>query len=90
MSKTELIAKVAEQVKMPKSQVATVVNGTFDVITDALKAGDKVTVTGFGAFEAVERKARVARNPQTGAEVKVAAHKAPHFKAGKLLKDAVM
>jgi DNA-binding protein HU-beta len=61
----------------------------IDAITDAVRSGEKVSITGFGNFERRERAARTARNPQTGAEIQVPASKAPAFKAGKAFKDAV-
>ena len=69
------------------SEVA--LNGVIDVISEALAKGEKVQLIGFGTFEAKNRPARVARNPRTGESVKIAASKAPVFKAGKALKDAV-
>jgi len=89
MNKGELIDKVAEATSITKSAATQAVDVCFDEITRALMHGDKVTLTGFGSFEVRNRAARVARNPQTGQEIKVAASKAPAFKAGKALKDAV-
>jgi DNA-binding protein HU-beta len=66
-----------------------VLDATLETITGALKEGDKVTFTGFGTFERRHRQARVGRNPQTGAEVKIPASNVPAFKAGKSLKDSV-
>lgn len=89
MNKTELVAKVAEAAALSKKDAEKAVNAVFASVSDALKAGDKVQVIGFGTFEVRERAAKVARNPRTGAEVKVAATKVPAFKAGAALKDAV-
>lgn len=89
MNKGELIDAVAEATGQSKAAVGGVLDATLDTITGALKKGDKVTFTGFGTFERRHRKARVGRNPQTGAEVKIAAANVPAFKAGKGLKDAV-
>ena len=74
---------------MTKKDVATVVDAAFDKITAAMVAGDKVQLIGFGAFETRERGERTGKNPRTGETVTIAACKAPAFKAGKALKDAV-
>ena len=89
MNKGELVDKIAEANSLTKTAAAEVVETVFDQITTALKHGDKVQITGFGSFEVTHRASRVARNPRTGEEIKVAASKAPKFKAGKALKDAV-
>lgn len=89
MNKTELIAAAAEKAGLSKKDTEKVVNATFDAITEALAQGDKVQLVGFGAFEVKERGERIGRNPQTKEEIKIPASKAPVFKAGKALKDAV-
>ena len=89
MNKTELIAAAAEKAGLSKKDTEKVVNATFDAITEALAQGDKVQLVGFGAFEVRERGERIGRNPQTKEEIKIPASKAPAFKAGKALKDAV-
>ena len=89
MNKGELIDKVAGSADLSKKDAAAAVDACFDEITSALIGGHKVQITGFGAFEVRDRAARVARNPRTGEEIKVPASKAPAFKAGKSLKDAV-
>ena len=89
MNKTELIAAAAEKAGLSKKDTEKVVNAAFDVITEALAQGDKVQLVGFGAFEVRERGERIGRNPQTKEEIKIPASKAPVFKAGKALKDAV-
>jgi len=90
MNKAELIAAVADKTEFPKKQVEKTVTATLDVITAALKKGDKVQLIGFGTFEVRKRKARTGRNPRKPGEViKIPASKAPVFKAGKALKDAV-
>ena len=89
MNKTELIAAAAEKAGLSKKDTEKVVNATFDAITEALAQGDKVLLVGFGAFEVRERGERIGRNPQTKEEIKIPASKAPAFKAGKALKDAV-
>lgn len=89
MNKTELIAAVAEQAEISKKDSEKALKAFVDVITEQLKKGDKVQLVGFGTFEVSERAAREGRNPQTGKTMKIAACKAPKFKAGKALKDAI-
>lgn len=89
MNKTELISNIAEKANTTKKTTAAIVDEMFAVITDAIADGDKVTLVGFGTFEARERAARTGKNPQTGEAVEIPACKAPAFKAGKALKDAV-
>lgn len=89
MTKTELIAQVAEIAGLTKKDADQAVAATLDAITAALAAGDKVSLVGFGTFEVRDRPARIGRNPQTNEEIKIPATKAPAFKAGKGLKDAV-
>ena len=89
MNKKELITAIAEETGMTKKDVAIVVDATFDKITAAMVAGDKVQLMGFGTFETRERGERTGKNPRTGEAVTIAACKAPAFKAGKALKDAV-
>ena len=89
MNKMELVAAVAEKANLSKKEAEAAVSATIDAVKDALKAGDKVALVGFGTFEVRERAARMGKNPQTGAAIKIAASKVPAFKAGKALKDAV-
>jgi len=89
MTKTELIAAVAQSTELSKKDAEQAVNAVLESITAALKKGDKVSMVGFGTFEVRERPARVGRNPRTGKEIKIDASKLPAFKAGKALKDAV-
>lgn len=89
MSKADLIAKVADMAGMTKVDAAKAVDAVSDVVTAALKRGEKVTWTGFGTFEVRSRAARTGRNPQTGAPLHIPATKTPAFKAGKSLKDEV-
>ncbi|MCT2346818.1 HU family DNA-binding protein (plasmid) [Niallia taxi] len=89
MNKTELINAVAESSELSKKDSTRVVDSVMETITKALKNGEKVEILGFGAFSVSERAARKGRNPQTGEEIEIAASKAPTFKAGKNLKDAV-
>ena len=89
MNKTELVAAVAEKAEISKKDSEKALKAFVDVVTEQLKAGDKVQLVGFGTFEVSERAAREGRNPQTGKTMKIAACKAPKFKAGKALKDGV-
>lgn len=89
MNKTELIAAVAEAAEVSKKDSEKVLKAFVDVVTEELKKGEKVQLVGFGTFEVTERAAREGRNPQTGKTMKIEACKAPKFKAGKALKDAI-
>ncbi len=89
MNKAELINAVAEKAELSKKDTEAAVNAVVDVITAALKKGDKVQLVGFGSFETRKRAARVGRNPKTKETIKIAASKVPAFKPGKALKDAV-
>ena len=89
MNKAELISAVAEKAGMSKKDSEKAINAAFESITEALVAGDKVQLVGFGAFEVKERGERVGRNPKTKEEVKVPATRVASFKVGKALKDAV-
>ncbi len=88
MNKAELINEVAKVVRV-KKEAAAAVDAVFGAIKKALKKGDKVAIAGFGTFGVAKRAARKARNPQTGAMIKVKAKKVPKFTAGKAFKDAV-
>ena len=90
MNKAELVAAVAEKTNFTKKDAEAAVNALLATVEDALVKGEKVQLIGFGTFETRERKARQGRNPRKPEEViKIAAAKAPVFKAGKALKDAV-
>ncbi len=89
MNKTELIAAVADNAELSKKDAERALKAFVDVVTSELKKGEKVQLVGFGTFEVSERSAREGRNPQTGKTMKIEACKAPKFKAGKALKDAV-
>lgn len=89
MNKSELIAEVAAKAEITKKDADAAVNAAITAITEALKAGDRVQLVGFGTFEVRERGARVGRDPRTNKEIKIPASKAPAFKAGKALKDTV-
>lgn len=89
MNKSELIDAIAATADITKADAGRALDATVDAITRALKAGDQVTLVGFGTFLVKERAARAGRNPQTGKEIQIAASTVPSFKAGKGLKDAV-
>ncbi|MCH4033546.1 MAG: HU family DNA-binding protein [Lachnospiraceae bacterium] len=89
MNKNELIAAAAESSGLTKKDTEAALKAFVEVITDSLKKGDKVQIVGFGTFEVSERAAREGRNPHTGETMQIEASKAPKFKAGKALKDAV-
>jgi DNA-binding protein HU-beta len=89
MNKTELTDAVAEATDLTKSDAARAVDAVLGTITDTLAGGDQVGIVGFGTFLVRDRAARTGRNPQTGAEIQIAAAKVPAFKPGKALKDAV-
>lgn len=89
MNKTELVAAIAEKAELSKKDSEKALKAFIDVVTDELKKGDKIQLVGFGTFEVIERAAREGRNPLTGEKMQIKASKAPKFKAGKALKDAV-
>lgn len=89
MNKTEMVDAIADAADITKAQAAKALNAFIDGVTDTLKKGDKVTLIGFGTFEARERSARTGRNPQTGKTINIPASTTPAFKAGKKLKDAL-
>ena len=89
MNKSELIDAIAKEAKLSKKDAEAAVNSFTNVVGKALKKKDKVQLVGFGTFEARKRAARKGHNPQTGAEIKIAASTVPAFKAGKALKDLV-
>jgi DNA-binding protein HU-beta len=87
MTKAELVVKIAESAALTKVQAEKALNGFIAATTAAIKAGDKITLTGFGTFSAVTRAARIGRNPQTGKALKIAAKTNGKFSPGKALKD---
>ena len=89
MNKSDLIAAIAAKTGETKKSAEASINALVDVIAETLAKGDKIQLVGFGSFEVRARAARKGRNPQTGKEMKIAAKKAPVFKAGKALKVAV-
>ena len=89
MNKAELINAAADKAGLSKKDTEAAVDAAIKAITEALAAGDKVQLVGFGSFEIRARAARIGRNPKTKEEIKIPASKVPAFKAGKALKDAV-
>jgi DNA-binding protein HU-beta len=89
MNRKGLVDAIAEKTGLSKKDTDNFLNGFIEVVSEQLKKGDTINLVGFGSFRVIERKARTARNPRTGATVNVPARKAPAFKAGKELKEAV-
>jgi len=89
MNKQDIIAKIAKDTGLPKTTAAAALDSIIDGITRSLKKGDSVSFVGFGTFKVSNRKARLARNPQTGAAIKIPKRRVPRFSAGKVLKQAV-
>jgi DNA-binding protein HU-beta len=89
VKKKELIERIAQEADVPAAEAQRYFAVFEDVVTEALKAGEEVQITGFGKFSVKERKAREGRNPQTGQKMKIAAQKVPAFSAGNVLKQAV-
>jgi len=89
LTKADLVNAIAEKAELTKADAEKALKAFSDTVTEALKAGDKVALVGFGTFSVGDRAARTGKNPQTGAEIQIPAAKVPKFKAGKALKDAV-
>ncbi len=89
MNKADLVASVAEKTELTKKEAEKAVNEVLASIEEALAAGERVQLVGFGTFEVRDRAARMGRNPRTGEQIHIKATKVPVFKAGKALKDAV-
>ena len=91
MNKTELIAKVQENIdiEVSKKDLTTILDGIIETIKVNVASGEKIALAGFGTFEAVERAARTGRNPKDGSTIQIPASKSPKFKAGRSLKDIV-
>jgi DNA-binding protein HU-beta len=89
MNKSELVQHIAKDAELSKSSAAAAVDSFFNGVTKALKKGDSITFVGFGTFKTSQRKARTARNPQTGAPIKIKARRVVRFTAGKTLKNTV-
>lgn len=88
MNKSELVEKMAEKSGLTKEQATKALNAFTEVVGEAMKANDSISLVGFGTFSIKERQARTGRNPQTGAEMQIPASRVPSFKAGKGLKDS--
>ena len=89
MTKAELVAGIAKDANISKASAEKALNSFTSNVSSTLKKGEKITLTGFGTFSVVERKARKGRNPQTGKDIKIPATKVAKFKVGKKLKEAV-
>ena len=89
MNKTEFVAAIAEEAGISKTDAAKAVKAFTDVVVEEMKKGEKIQLVGFGTFEVSERPAREGRNPRTGETMTIAASKAPKFKAGAALKNAL-
>lgn len=89
MNKSELVAKIAEGADITKASAGRALDSIIESVTTELASGGDVALVGFGTYKVNDRAARTGRNPQTGAEIQIAAAKVPAFKAGKALKDAV-
>ena len=89
MNKTELVAAIAEKTELSKKDAEKALKAFTEVVAEELKKGEKIQLVGFGTFEVTERAAREGRNPITGETIKIAASKAPKFKAGSQLKESI-
>ena len=89
MNKEELVQEIAKKAKVTQKEAAEVLNGLVETVQKTVAKGEKVTLVGFGTFEARKRAARTGRNPQTGKEIKIAAKTVPAFSAGKKFKELV-
>lgn len=89
MYRNEVAAKIAEKTKLTPAQADKVLVALIETVKDALAAGDRIQLVGFGTFEARNRAARIAHDPRTGEEIKIPARRVPAFKPGKALKEAV-
>jgi DNA-binding protein HU-beta len=89
VTKADLVNSIAEKAGLSKADAEKALKAFTDAVTDALKAGEKVSLVGFGTFSVGQRAARTGQNPQTGAKINIPAAKVPKFKAGKALKDSI-
>jgi DNA-binding protein HU-beta len=89
MTREELVQRMAKEAGIPKTKANQALNAFFEGVTNSLKKGKRVGFVGFGTFTIGKRKARMGRNPRTGAAIKISASRVPRFRAGKSLKDAV-
>ena len=90
MNKGELVDKIAEKANVTKKDADTILTAMLDVILETVASGDKVTLVGFGTFEARDRQAREGRNPSTGKPIKIPATRVPAFSAGKQFREKVL
>lgn len=89
MTKADLVNSIAEKAGLTKAEAEKALKAFTDAVTEALKAGEKVSLVGFGTYSVGDRAARTGQNPQTGAKIEIPAAKVPKFKAGKVLKDSI-
>lgn len=89
MNKIKLVAKIAERTEMTKKDTEKMLIAFQDVVKELLTNGEKISLSGFGTFEIVERASRIGRNPKTNETIQIAASKSPKFKPAKALKDVV-
>jgi DNA-binding protein HU-beta len=89
MNKTELMEAIAERADVPKNEAQRYLDAFEEVVSDVLKGGDEIQITGFGKFYVREQKAREGRNPQTGEKMEIPARKVPTFSAGNSLKESI-
>ncbi|MDO5327116.1 MAG: HU family DNA-binding protein [Clostridia bacterium] len=89
MNKSELVVALAQKAELSKKDAEKALTAFVEVVTETLKAGDKVQLVGFGTFESKVRHARTARNPRTGEEIQIESSKTASFKVGKALKDSL-
>jgi DNA-binding protein HU-beta len=89
MNKTELMEAIAERAAVPKNEAQRYLDAFEEVVSDVLKGGDEIQITGFGKFYVREQKAREGRNPQTGEKMEIPARKVPTFSAGNSLKESI-
>jgi DNA-binding protein HU-beta len=89
MNKQDLVSKIAQDTGITKASAAAAVDSLIDGVTKSLKKGQPITFVGFGTFKTAQRKARTARNPQTGASIKIPKRRVVRFSAGKALKTAL-
>jgi DNA-binding protein HU-beta len=89
MNKTELMEAIAERADVPKNEAQRYLDAFEEVVSDVLKGGDEIQITGFGKFYVREQKAREGRNPQTGEKMTIPARKVPTFSAGNSLKESI-
>ncbi len=89
MNKSELVAMIAEKAELSKKDAEKALNAFVESVQETVKAGDKISLVGFGTFELRERAAREGKNPQTGEKISIPATKVPAFKVGKAFKDLV-